>query len=730
MPNSQTLKESQERIEAPEEKIDTLNVPEYYINREQSWLRFNDRVLEEAQDTSNPLLERLRFLTICESNLDEYYMVRVAGLKHQVANDILDVGPDAMTPRQQLELIKAHVTEFYRNLYETLNKSILPELKKAGIEFCTPESLNKSDRKQIEQFFHSEVFPVLTPLAIDPGHPFPRLANRSLNLGVLLQRPETPSAHLLFAVVQVPSLLPRLVLLPSSTDEKRRYIWLEDIIAYYLSDLFSGFEIKDISPFKITRDSDLIIEEDEVDDLLMTIQQELRRREKGAGVRLEVRSSVNSEILTRLQEAFAKENIDVFFCEGPLPLAGYRVLFDDPVLLKHTYRPFTAITPVEYDTSSQLFAMIRKSDIFMHHPFQSFSITEDFISAAADDPKVLGIKMTLYRTGTKSRILDALIRAARNGKQVTALVELKARFDEETNIQWAKIMEAEGVHVVYGLMGFKTHCKVAMVVRKEDERIRRYVHLSTGNYNAVTSRIYTDMAILTVKDDFGEDITHLFNSITGYSRLPHLNRIFTSPGNLKKQIIRSIRAERVAATEGREARIIAKMNSLVDESVIKELYLASQAGVQIDLIVRGICCLRPGIPGISENIRVRSIVGRLLEHSRIFYFANGGNPNLYLSSADWMPRNFNRRIETMFPVEEPHIRDEIINYFLPAYLKDNVKARILQSDGSYLRVTRQENEEPFNAQEAFIEMSRAEIEKREKKSGSKKTIVKKEKKLG
>ncbi|MCS6985228.1 MAG: polyphosphate kinase 1 [Leptospiraceae bacterium] len=705
-----------------------LKNPNYYTNREQSWLYFNDRVLEEAQDPSNPLMERLRFLTICESNLDEYYMVRVAGLKHQVANEISDVGPDGLSPQQQLDLIYQHVTGFYKRLYDVLKKQILPELRKLGIEFCTPGELTKKDEEMVERLFRSEIFPVLTPLAIDPGHPFPRLANRSLNLGVLLSRPENPNQNL-FAVVQVPSLLPRLVLLPSSTETRRRYIWLEDIISYYLSDLFSGFDVIDISPFKITRDSDLIIDEDDVDDLLMTIQQELRRREKGAGVRLEVKDNVNPEILTRLEEAFAKEKVDVFFCEGPLPLSGYKVLFEDPILSQHTYRPFTPITPIEYDKPSQLFSLIRKNDIFMHHPYHSFSMTEDFINAAADDPKVLGIKMTLYRTGTKSRILDALIRAARNGKQVTALVELKARFDEETNIQWAKIMESEGVHVVYGLMGFKTHCKVAMVVRKEDDKIRRYVHLSTGNYNATTARIYTDMAILTVKDDFGEDVTHLFNSITGYSKLPNLSKIFTSPGNLKKQIIKCIRQEAELARAGKAASIIAKMNSLVDESVIQELYLASQAGVQIDLIVRGICCLRPAIPGISENIRVRSIVGRLLEHSRIFYFHNDGNPLLYLASADWMPRNFNRRIEIMFPVEDNWIRDEIINNILPAYLRDNTKTRILQSDGTYARAVLGHDESPFNAQEYFIEQSRREIEKREQKSGSKKAIAKKEKKM-
>lgn len=706
-----------------------LDDPANFINRELSWLKFNERVLEEAADATNPLLERLRFATICESNLDEFYMVRVAGLKQKVANDIQDTGPDALTPHQVLNQISDEVNCYYHDIYELINNDLTPELSKAGIEFVGMQNLNKRDYEFIENRFREEIYPVLTPLAIDPGHPFPRLANRSLNLGILLHRPNF-EGQALFAVVQVPSVLPRLYKLPSSTAKKSKYVWLEEIISHNMDDLFSGFDIKDVFLFKITRDSDLIIEEDEVDDLLMTIQQELRKREKGSAVRLEIEASVSDHIIDRLKTAFHLDSADIFYIDGPLPIAGYKVLFDDELLASHSFKPFTPISPVEYDNKRQIFSLIRKNDILIHHPFESFSIVEDFVDAAADDPKVLGIKQTLYRTGGKSRILDALIRAARNGKQVTTLVELKARFDEETNIQWAKKLEEEGIHVVYGLMGFKTHAKVCLVVRKEEEKIQRYVHLSSGNYNATTARLYTDTGLFTNDKKIAEDITHLFNSITGYSKLPEMNRIFTAPGNLKKRIIRCLRAERKNKADGKPARVITKMNSLVDADVIKELYLTSQAGVKIDLIVRGICCLRPGIAGISENITVRSIVGRLLEHSRLFYFENGDEKSLvYLASADWMPRNFNRRIETMFPIESGRLRDKLMKDLIPLYMRDNVKTRILHSDGIYTRVVPGKNEQPVIAQEVLIERSRSELEKREKKQGAKKTIVQKEKKL-
>ncbi|MCB1145622.1 MAG: polyphosphate kinase 1 [Leptospiraceae bacterium] len=703
-----------------------LDKPEYYINREASWLKFNHRVLEEAQDKSNPLLERVRFMTICESNLDEYFMVRVAGIRQKIANDILDLGPDNFSPRAQLELIQKDAAAFYKEIYNVLNKEIIPDLNALGFDFVAPEKLTRTEAKHVKEYFLNEIFPILTPLAIDPGHPFPRLMNRSLNLGVLLRREKNKSA--LFAVVQVPTLMQRLYLLPGSNLKKRRYIWLEDIIIHHIDLLFSGFEVQEVFPFKLTRDSDLIIEEDEVDDLLLTIQQELRQREKGAAVRLEINSRMSTEMVSWLKEALNLTEPDIYQCDGPLPLSGYKVLFDDEVLIPESYRPFMPLVPVEYDSPSDIFNIIKKHDIFMHHPFDSFSIVEDFISAAADDPNVLAIKQTLYRTGTKSRILDALMRAARNGKQVTALVELKARFDEETNIQWAKIMEAEGVHVVYGLMGLKTHSKVAMVIRREGNKLERYVHMGSGNYNAITARLYTDTGLLTRDPEIGEDITHLFNSITGYARLPKMRKVFTSPGNLKNEIIRCIRQEKINASKKKPARIIAKMNSLVDADVIQELYKASQFGVQIDLIIRGICCLRPGIPGISENIRVRSIVGRLLEHSRIFVFENSGSQLIYFSSADWMPRNFNRRIELLFPIENEKVRSIVLDDLIQKYLSGNVKTRVLQADGSYVKVKKGKDEDDINVQEIFIERSRAELDVREKKSGQKKTISQKQKK--
>lgn len=714
-------------VQEPPE-IKDLSDKANFISREISWLRFNDRVHEEAADERNPLLERLRFLLICESNLDEFFMVRVAGLKQKLVNEIQEITPDGFNPAQSLSEIARELQNFYRQTYNTLNNSILPEINRKGIYICKREELSKADTEALKKLFQNEIFPILTPLAIDPGHPFPRLMNRSLNLAVMLQREEGKKSSDFFAVVQVPSLLPRLYLLPSSTAGKRKYIWLEEIIELFLDQLFAGFTVNETYPFKVTRDSDLIIEEDEADNLLLTIQLELRRREKGSAVRLEVREGTPDILKDRLKEALDLTDADVYYCQGPLPLSGYKQLLDDPLLAAEVFKPFTSITPVDYDHPTQIFGMIRKNDLFTHHPFDSFSIVEDFLNAAADDPKVLGIKMTLYRTGKKSRILDALIRAARNGKQVTALVELKARFDEETNIQWAKRLEEEGIHVVYGLMGFKTHCKMALVVRKENEKILRYVHLSSGNYNSITSRIYTDTGLFTNDEGIAEDIAHLFNSITGYSKLPAMNKIFTSPGKLKKQIIRSIRSERDNAQAGKKSRIICKMNSLVDKDVITELYQASQAGVPIDLIIRGICCLRPGLPGVSENIKVRSIVGRLLEHSRIFFFENNGKSNIYISSADFMPRNFNRRIEIMFPIENERIREKITRDILPLYLNDNRNARELQSDGYYKRVVCADDKE-ISAQETLISRCRSALDDRENRGSRKKDLLSKEKKL-
>jgi polyphosphate kinase len=680
-------------------------LPEHYINRELSWLKFNERVLEEAADPRNPLVERLRFLLITESNLDEFFMVRVAGLKQKLFNEIDAENADGMQVHEILNKVHEAVTRYYVEAYKLLNDQILPEIAAKGTILEDTHDLTAEEMGSVRRYFDSEIFPILTPLAVDMGHPFPRLANRSLNLAVALRRKNKPDSAVLFAVVQIPSVLPRLFLL-SENDGARRFLFLEEIIQLFLHRLFKGFEIVEAHAFRLTRDSDLVIDEDEGESLMQAIQFELKQREKGAAVRLEIRDTMPENMSNRLSSALELEAADVYTVHGPLPLYGLRSLFDEPVLSVEGFKSFMPISPVKYDDTSELFALIRKEDVLLHHPFNSFTLVEDLIDAASEDVTVLGIKITLYRTGVKSRIVDALIRAARNGKQVTALVELRARFDEETNIQWAKRMEDEGVHVVYGLIGYKTHCKVALIVRKEANKIVRYVHMSTGNYNSTTARFYTDLSLITVDKDIAQDATHLFNSITGYSKLPAMQKLATAPGNLKALVLKTIRRETAHAVAGKKSRIIAKMNSLVDREVIDELYRASQAGVQIDLIVRGICCLRPGIPGISETIKVRSIIGRFLEHSRILIGLNNGAMDVYLMSADWMPRNFIRRVEIAFPVENQRIKDKIVNEILQTYFDDTDSARILQADGQYKRL-RGEKSGGKNAQDCFIDQCRA-----------------------
>ncbi|MFZ5627668.1 MAG: polyphosphate kinase 1 [Spirochaetota bacterium] len=684
--------------------------PEHYINRELSWLRFNERVLEEALDESNPMLERLRFLLITENNLDEFFMVRVAGLKQKLFNDIDAENADGMQVHEVLKQISVAVATYYESAYGLLDRVLMPLFRERGVQIVTSDELSAEETGKARRYFDSEIFPILTPLAVDIGHPFPRLANRSANLAVTLKRKGKEDSPEFFAVVQIPSLLPRLFLL-AENEQQRRYIFLEDIIRMFSHRLFKGFDVSEIHSFRLTRDSDLVIEEDEGESLMKVIQLELRRREKGAAVRLEVRQTMPERILHRLMQALDLGRDDIYAVSGRLPMYSYKALLDDPLVAGDCFKVFTPVSPIKYDSPDDLFAQIRRDDVLLHHPFHSFALVEDLLEAASEDPTVLGIKITLYRTGTRSRIVDALMRAARNGKQVTALVELRARFDEETNIQWAKRMEEEGVHVVYGLIGYKTHCKIALIVRKEASKIVRYVHMSTGNYNSATARLYTDLSLMTVDKDIAQDATHLFNSITGYSKLPAMQKLATSPGNLKSTVIKLIRAEKELAKAGKKGRLIAKMNSLVDPEVIDELYLASQAGVQIDLIVRGICCLRPGVPGISENIRVRSIIGRLLEHSRILVAQNGGDPKIYLMSADWMPRNFVRRVEIAFPIENKAIRETMLKQILQRYLDDTDSARILQADGTYRRI-RELGSEGLNAQRTFIAESRSGVEEK------------------
>ena len=697
-----------------------------FINRELSWLGFNERVLEEAHDPTVPLAERLKFVAIVASNLDEFFMVRVAGLKQQLSGNVAETPPDGLTPAEQLAAISTRAHAMVTDLYGAWRNDIGPGLARAGIRRVTAPDLTPEQKAHLSAFFAREVWPVLTPLAVDPGHPFPMLRNRSLNLAVFMHREKdkTGRRETVVAVVQVPSVLPRLtevplppaaVPAPSDTNgasaagtPRYAYMLLEDLITMHAGDLFPGFHVLGCSPFRVTRNFDLSIDEDEADDLLKTIQKELRRRERGSAVRLEIAHDTPVEVVVFLRQSLRLETDDVYLFDGPLHLADLGPLASRDEMRPYRDEPFSPqiVPPLqEYD---DIFSVIAQRDILLQHPYESFEDVVEFISEAADDPNVLAIKQTLYRTSADSPIVRALIRAAENGKQVTAVVELKARFDEAPNIQWARTLEDSGVHVVYGLIGLKTHCKVALVVRREGNRIKRYVHLSTGNYNPSTARIYGDLSYFTARDAYADDAGALFNLLTGYSSQPSWKRFAIAPHGLQDRIISLIERE---AALGSRGRIIAKMNALVDAQVIKALYRASQAGVSIDLIVRGICCLRPGVPGTSDNIRVISIVDRFLEHARIFHFGNNGKREVYLSSADWMPRNFQRRIEVMFPIEDEGLRDRVIDEILAIALKDNVKARRLMSDGRYVRAQPEAGtdgtaEASLRSQYRFMELAR------------------------
>jgi len=694
-----------------------------FINRELSWLGFNERVLEEGRDPTVPLGERLKFASIVASNLDEFFMVRVAGLKQQLSGNVVETPPDGLTPAEQLAAISTRVHAMLADLYSAWRNDIEPGIAQAGIRRLGAGDLSPEQRAHLSAYFAREVWPVLTPLAVDPGHPFPMLRNRSLNLAVFMHREKEKVARreTMVAVVQVPSVLPRIteVPLPAAASEgngaaapgttRFAYMLLEDLITMHAGELFPGFRVLGCSPFRVTRNFDLSIDEDEADDLLKTIQKELRRRERGSAVRLEIAHDTPVEVVVFLRQALRLETDDVYLLDGPLHLADFGPLGGRDELRPYRDEPFSPqiVPPLqEYD---DIFSVIAQRDILLQHPYESFEDVVEFISEAADDPNVLAIKQTLYRTSADSPVVRALIRAAENGKQVTAVVELKARFDEAPNIQWARTLEDSGVHVVYGLIGLKTHCKVALVVRREGNRIKRYVHLSTGNYNPATARIYGDLSYFTARDAYADDAGALFNLLTGYSSPPSWKRFAIAPHGLQERIIALIERE---AALGSKGRIIAKMNALVDAPVIKALYRASQAGVSIDLIVRGICCLRPGVPGTSDNIRVISIVDRFLEHARIFHFGNGGKREVYLSSADWMPRNFQRRIEVMFPVEDEGLRDRVIDEILGIALKDNVKARQLQSDGRYVRKQAAQSadgdgpEASLRSQYRFMELAR------------------------
>ncbi|HVG63844.1 MAG TPA: polyphosphate kinase 1 [Hyalangium sp.] len=685
-----------------------LNDPQLYINREQSWLAFNTRVLADVRDSSLPIYERLKFFAITTSNLDEFFMVRVAGLKQQLASGVAETAADGMLPADQLAVISDQVHTMVDEVYRLWREELLPKLASHGVAVLTRDKLTADQKAAAKAYFSASVFPALTPLAVDPGHPFPHLRNKSLNVAVLLRR-EGPKRkrnvrETSLAVVQVPSVLSRLVTLPAPQGTVLAVLPLEELISLCAGELFPGYAVEQTASFRVTRNWDLNVDEEESADLLSTIQDELRRRDRGAAVRLELDAAASAELETALTAALKLGTPDVYRLQGPLQPSDLMMLTDLDARPELRVEPFIPAVPPALRDDDPVMSVIAKRDILLHHPYDSFDPVVRFLEEAAEDPNVLAIKQTLYRTSGDSPIARALTRAVENGKQVAVLVEIKARLDEANNIAWARRMEESGVHVVYGLIGLKTHCKVALVVRREGNGIRRYVHLGTGNYNPTTARQYTDLSLFTARQEIAEDVTALFNMLTGYSTAPQWKRLAVAPMGLQEKVLGLINRETEKAKKGEPARIVAKMNSLVDASVIKALYAASQAGVRIDLLVRGICCLRPGVPGVSENIRVTSVVDRFLEHSRVFAFGEGAQTEVWLSSADWMPRNFLRRIETMFPVEEPVLRQRLLDEVLGVSLKDNVKARRLQRDGSYVPVG--QDGAPVRSQTVLLELAR------------------------
>lgn len=675
--------------------VNQFKNPEYFISRELSWLEFNQRVMEEAKDKKNPLLERFKFLAIVTSNLDEFFMVRVGSLYDQVQAGIEKKDAAGLTPKQQMKRVITRAHQMMEEQYDIYNKSLMPLLNKSGIQLISAQQLQKEEVSYLEEYFQQEIYPVLTPMAVDASRPFPLILNRSLNIALLIEREEGDT----FATVQVPSVLARLVPL----NREGRYILLEDVIRMHLSEIFPKQKIKKTAFYRITRNADMAIHEEDAPDLLKEMEKSIKRRKWGQAVRLEVENKTDEKILQYLQQELDIPARDIYEIRGPLDLSFVSKLSKIPGYSHLQYGNLIPQVPQDLLGENDIFEAIRKDDILMHHPYESFDQVVNFVEQAAKDPNVLAIKQTLYRVSGQSPIIKALAVAAESGKQVTVLVEVKARFDEENNIHWARRLEKAGCHVIYGLVGLKTHCKITLVVRREEDGIRRYVHLGTGNYNDVTARLYTDMGLFTCKESYGADASALFNCLSGYGDAPNFYKLTMAPTGLRKKFLMLIQREKELALRGKKAKIIAKMNSLLDPEITRALYDASCAGVEIDLIVRGICCLIPGIPGVSENIRVRSIVGWLLEHSRIYYFYNDGNEEIYLSSADWMPRNLDRRIELLFPVEEKrHMKR--LKEILKLLLSDTRKARMMNPDGSYTKVSGRGNG-VINSQETFYQMA-------------------------
>lgn len=689
--------------------------PEYFVNRELSWLKFDERVLSEARDKSLPLFDRLKFLSITSSNLDEFYMVRVASLKDQVHAGYEKTDIAGLTPKEQLKEISAQTHELVHTQYNTLTRSLLPLLEKAGLHMILEhEELTDDQKEYVDRYFEDNVYPVLTPMAMDSSRPFPLIRNKTLNIGALISKKDRKKDKevLEFATVQVPSVLPRVIEIPSGKEGVRAVIMLEEIIERNIGKLFLSNDVVCAHPYRIMRNADLSIDEDEAEDLLVEIQKQLKKRQWGEVIRLEVEDKMDKRLLKILKTEFEIKNEDIFSISGPLDLTMLMKVygldgFDEYKTPKYVPAPVPA-----FQNDKDIFQVIREGDVFLHHPYMSFDPVVNFVRQAAKDPDVLAIKQTLYRVSGNSPIIAALAQAAENGKQVSVLVELKARFDEEHNIVWAKMLEKAGCHVIYGLVGLKTHSKITLVVRREETGIRRYVHMATGNYNDSTAKLYTDCGVFSCDERFGEDATAVFNMLSGYSEPKRWNKLIVAPIWMKNRFLKLIEREAENAKNGLPAYIRAKMNSLCDPVIMSALYYASSCGVQIDLLVRGICCLKVGIPGVSENIHVRSIVGEFLEHSRIFCFCNGGNEEVYMGSADWMPRNLDRRVEIVFPVEDESIRAEAI-HVLDLEFKDNVKAHILQPDGTYVKLDKR-GKALVNSQMEFCR------EAQEKAAGNKK----------
>jgi polyphosphate kinase len=678
---------------------------EHFLSRELSWLEFNQRVLNEASDITNPLLERVKFLSIASLNLDEFFEVRVAGIKQQIESDLVERSTDGRTATETFRAIRSRVLSMTELLSRSWKEELVPLLAKHRIHFPDIENLPADNSEWLDRYYLSQVRPVLTPLGLDPSHPFPQLLNKSLNIVVLLEVEQHGVLRRRMAVVQVPRVLPRLIQIPSQ-DECRHYAFMGHVIGKHLADLFPGTAILGFWHFRVTRNSELYIDEEDVRNLLSAVEQELHNRRRGAAVRLEVDRNCPPEIYQYLLDTLDLGTDDLYLIDGPLNPGRLMAICEGDHSPELRDKPFIPSIAPAFRGVSDLFSVIRKRDVLLHHPYESFASVVDFLEKAASDPNVLAIKQTLYRTGGDPRIVGALMHAVSNGKQVTAVTELKARFDEANNIHWTRRLEEAGVHVVYGIVNHKVHAKIALVVRRDEDGLRRYIHLGTGNYNPATGRIYTDLSLFTADPDYGEDASNLFNLLTGIGRFQGAKKLLIAPFTLHDTMLALIKRETEAASKGIPARIIAKMNSLVDREITEALYRASQAGVKIDLIIRGICCLRPNLPGISENISVRSIVGRFLEHSRVFYFENGGDPKVFIGSADWMPRNFFRRIEVTTPVEDPDHKNRIAAEILGGQLADNTKAWLLNPDGSYTKLRCLEGGPRHHSQATFIKHSK------------------------